>query len=663
MARKPDRIKDVGAKIGGSRKDQARERLNLDVLSDLNTEERIKLVKKNAVWPEPKWDDLVKEGMQAVVAAKIRIIRRNLAPQPTTNYKGAPPTFERASELYVEMVTSLADALVKCKTEQDLNLAVKKFREEHYAAGEGKTAPLPGRYGSGRSLNMTPDRFQIYKSSDPLPFNDKYGMVLFSSKEEVSIKKDLAAGFPLKKVEPFMKGLVIKNIRMVTNPKDKREDWIYADKVEAYYSLANSIRRVGYFDSKEAAIAAAKLRYEEKKKKRINLPERPHVDQVTRRGPNYRGGYNISAERLMKEFNFRAIEFGEWLPNDERQVVVNAAWCACHDLADALGISPEGVSLGGTLSLAFGARGKGHADAHFEPGRMVMNMTRMRGAGSLAHEWGHALDFYIANSRAPTNDLKMEGKGLRYASGGSEKYSTTRSAQLRFLPPNVVSEVNKVMTSLSRIQLTPEEDIARWEDDISKLRENRVKIESKYSEYLAAESEGKKTVYGMTPEDVKRHYDMRLADVDKKIERCQKAIMDIHNGGVTRTIQTSFADEACKIGKTDYWVKPTEMFARAFEAWVQDKLNGAQNPRISTYLVHGTDHAIFDSLVKLGVIAGNPYPGNRERKEIGKAFESFMRVIGPEYGLVNKSPRPLNAITIEDPKYKTAEEDFSPSAV
>lgn len=44
------------------------------------------------------------------------------------------------------------------------------------------------------------------------------------------------------------------------------------------------------------------------------------------------------------------------------------------------------------LAIAFGSRGKGNALAHYEPSRAVINLTKMKGAGSLAHEFGHALD-------------------------------------------------------------------------------------------------------------------------------------------------------------------------------------------------------------------------------------------------------------------------------
>ncbi|MFW8637497.1 LPD38 domain-containing protein [Cribrihabitans pelagius] len=58
---------------------------------------------------------------------------------------------------------------------------------------------------------------------------------------------------------------------------------------------------------------------------------------------------------------------------------------------------PKALSLNGELGLAFGARGSGRkAAAHYEPGEVVINLTKGQGAGSLAHEWWHAMDHYFA---------------------------------------------------------------------------------------------------------------------------------------------------------------------------------------------------------------------------------------------------------------------------
>ena len=68
------------------------------------------------------------------------------------------------------------------------------------------------------------------------------------------------------------------------------------------------------------------------------------------------------------------------------------------DLSLVTNISPKALSLGGKLALAFGSRGSGNASAHFEPDLVVINLTKTKGAGSLAHEWWHALDNYFSRA-------------------------------------------------------------------------------------------------------------------------------------------------------------------------------------------------------------------------------------------------------------------------
>ena len=50
------------------------------------------------------------------------------------------------------------------------------------------------------------------------------------------------------------------------------------------------------------------------------------------------------------------------------------------------------------MSIAYGARGASKAAAHYEPERKVINLTKMKGAGSLGHEWAHALDHYLCSA-------------------------------------------------------------------------------------------------------------------------------------------------------------------------------------------------------------------------------------------------------------------------
>ena len=116
---------------------------------------------------------------------------------------------------------------------------------------------------------------------------------------------------------------------------------------------------------------------------------------IERTGEDVRNGRDIDSSDFLTDFGFRGVEFGNWVASDERQKSTNLAYEALHDLASTLGIPPRALSLGGQLGLAFGARGSGRAAAHYEPGKLVINLTKLSGAGTLAHEWGHAFDHYF----------------------------------------------------------------------------------------------------------------------------------------------------------------------------------------------------------------------------------------------------------------------------
>ncbi len=115
-----------------------------------------------------------------------------------------------------------------------------------------------------------------------------------------------------------------------------------------------------------------------------------------RTGQSYRD-HDITPDEFMQTFGVRGGQFGNWVTGDERQQMLNASYDGFMDLAKTLNIEPKAIGLNGTLGIAFGARGSGVASAHYEPNEQVINLTKTRGAGSLAHEWWHALDHYMKN--------------------------------------------------------------------------------------------------------------------------------------------------------------------------------------------------------------------------------------------------------------------------
>lgn len=160
------------------------------------------------------------------------------------------------------------------------------------------------------------------------------------------------------------------------------------------------------------------------------------LEHIVRDGTDYRKGRNAKGEDYIEVFGFKGGEFGVWMSENDRQYSLNYGFDALMDLADALDIDPKDISLDGQLSIAFGARGHGSALAHYEPVKEVINLTKKRGAGSLAHEWAHALDDFIARNeltemwkKSPMatenlsklgdlDSLKVLMRKIRYREGG-----------------------------------------------------------------------------------------------------------------------------------------------------------------------------------------------------------------------------------------------------
>lgn len=122
---------------------------------------------------------------------------------------------------------------------------------------------------------------------------------------------------------------------------------------------------------------------------------------------------NKAVKHMVDELQIRGVQWGNSVTDDERKHHAGKVVEAITDLADVVGLHPKDFSLGGKLGLAIGARGKGNASAHYEPGSKVINLTRASGVGALAHEWGHAFDHML-------EDFKTGLKSSSYMSENSE---------------------------------------------------------------------------------------------------------------------------------------------------------------------------------------------------------------------------------------------------
>jgi hypothetical protein len=115
--------------------------------------------------------------------------------------------------------------------------------------------------------------------------------------------------------------------------------------------------------------------------------------------------------------------------------------------------------------------------------------------------------------------------------------------------------------------------------------------------------------------------EVRRKNALAELEACQAA-PDTANFGLRVSDYAKEARELC--GKSgEYWVRSNEMFARAFECWVFDRLE--EREAKNDYLVHGVEDGRFAG----PPYRGDPYPAGEERVRINEAMGHLVRTIAP----------------------------------
>lgn len=303
---------------------------------------------------------------------------------------------------------------------------------------------------------------------------------------------------------------------------------------------------------------------------------------------------HVTGAELMQQFGFRGVQYGNWVNDQDAGKHLKECYGALSDLADVLGLDPKMIAHSGALAMAFGARGSGQFAAHYEPDKKVINLTHTNGDGSLAHEWGHFMDHILTAS----DKWVATGKSLRapFLSHG-EGHDT--------LHPEVATAMRGVIDAMNSSPTGGEALRARAEANqkaMAALRQEHHEVT--------------KLPMG-SPERIKAgdEYNRKRKEWMAEQKRIDQERSAFRRSGKALS---QFAQHANVLG--DYWARPHEMFARAFESYVQDKLES--QGRRSTYLVDGTS--------KTYTWKGDaqPYPQGEERKAINQAMDKLFEAMG-----------------------------------
>jgi len=395
-----ERIEDFGNKIGGAKKDlAAKNKTNLEIadVEKWTSLERKEYITKKNVWVQPDYRKLVDEdGVSVVCAYFIKKVRDSLPAKP--KYPRSV-TAETSQEQYIQYISEIRDKVMTLKNESEIRDFFRWICDEY----------TRGRYVNEKSHGYLDNK--LYKlaqsSADSLKRKLKKDHFLFSDDEiKLSNYNIIKADSIMNTAYDTRSCLVVKsggstyyywNWKNDDNSLYKDINW----KPDTYY-VADKDNNIiaNNFKSKEAAekfvVENSELNIEKRKTNRRKLFVPPLLKVIQRIGMNYREEEHADGQKMLDTFGFYGGEFGNWERQTERQMNLDYSYDAFMDLAYALDIDEKDISLGGKLSLAYGARGHGNALAHYEAFANVINLTRMKGAGSLAHEYGHAIDSFLA---------------------------------------------------------------------------------------------------------------------------------------------------------------------------------------------------------------------------------------------------------------------------
>lgn len=690
-------IQDFGEKIGGARKDLWKHRgLSSADLTEMTDVERSMLVRKENIWLKPDWVKLVKEGTPQGVAYWQSKMRQSLPPKPSN-------TDSQTQNNYVEVIQRFRDAVMAVKTLDEIDTFYDDFMCKTYIKTEGishqyKTI-IPVAFGTITEKVLAASRSNQYhmqrearKKLFGIPKNEQVYTAVKNDLsvycydgEDVTVAPDkyLPANTLLTIDTGSGFGKTYCTLRK-GNPHADPDEWVqntyfvlqehpikliennFSTKQEAQ-DFIESYARESQKIATENRINRSK---DGKQRKQAFIP--PQLQNMERTGPDYRRHRHANSRLFLDELKFRGGEFGNWLNGDDRQVSLDMAYDGLRDLARILQIQPADISFNGSLAIAFGARGRGGINAgsaHYEPARQVINLTKMSGAGCLAHEWGHALDHAIGISCGFTG-LATEMRSIKYPKSFRSVVSALKHKTVTLSPEVVAEETLEKIKHCKQCMRNwiNSEKPSNLSLDLEKKWDSTVaKILASAQDFTGEEYMSRRGSETKTKPELELLSQIRRSTVHQGLSKKAKQQVVLWakelkpyeaalaaNKPVERLVETDFYkgaqafDDAFSRMGHGYWSSDCEMFARAFDCYVTDKLREAGVR--SDYLSARADAYVMPD-GNGGKIAAIPM--GEERETLNAAFDTLLTDL-KERGILTAYIEDLSLPLQEQPMHRAS---------
>lgn len=498
---------------------------------------------------------------------------------------------EKESSYYLERINEF-----KSKLEKASALKSKQDYDDYFGGSEGET-------GYHRSLFSTEAKFK----KEYVYYNELKG------ENQVKIYANRYIRGLKQSIENFEKK--INEIKNTYRARENNWEWTLVKKGKATgtdgkerselvankYPPLSFIKRVGGIKIEDADIIPVMV--EKNGKKFATYP------------------------KIQAHFGFANVELGQSLLDKEAKEHIRHFLGAMADFGDILNMNIIELNKLGGLSIAFASRGHGKASAHYEKLRKVINITKTRGGGAVAHEYMHYLDNIIPKIDREEYSFKEFASVITESRYGMRNAPVENKAVFKAIDNIFQYIYNRTMPSY----LTENGGNQDAKNKVVKIK--KLINASEKSFQIPTSFYNIRTGAPKVPTDIEEYFTLfreRYSQY-KRIENIKKRDIEVLGSIVKKfgynsyefefeTRNSQYYANARAIG-SNYWFEEWELFARAFETYIFDKLD--KLGRANNYLVSGV---YFDRPEGI-------YPQGDERADLFLLYDALMQTIKKEYNI------------------------------
>lgn len=348
-------------------------------------------------------------------------------------------------------------------------------------------------------------------------------------------------------------------------------------------------------------------------KKEISINSGKPLEYIKRTGGVRVNDEDVNIEFLTNTMGFKSVTLGNYVKDKEAREHVRHFIGSIFDLCEVLDVDIQYFTGMQGLSMWFGAAGHGKALAFYRKNGVVINITKTNGDGSIAHEMAHYIDNTLNKIDNPKYDVTAKGSyGSVTEKGNYYQYN--------IMARTVWNKMRNIFNYIYN---------KKYPQGITLPSQSKETEQGIFKKVIKANPEGRKflSIYykenlEKSIEAVQQRSPSGYLYIDELTPTNEASLGRLVHDFGFKEYEVTFKSKATSFYTASklygaYWAEDWELFARAFETYIFDKLDKEQ--RTNNYLVSGD---YFNYPV---------YPQAHEREDLFVLYEELFKTIREYY--------------------------------